>query len=82
MKKTKKIKEPSQACMDVARVLLTPPPEFQAMLHLLRQNTLLLEQTADTLDQLVVVMMASKQYGEKLKGIPELQKKSPKKRKS
>ena len=67
MKKTKKTVEPSQAYKDVARVLLTPPPEFQAMLHLLRQNTLLLEQTADTLDQLVVVMMASKRSPKKRK---------------
>jgi hypothetical protein len=51
---------PSRAAHEAAVALLKPPPEFQMMLHLLKQNTRMLEQTAHVLELLTEALVAGK----------------------
>lgn len=50
--------KPSPAAHEAAVALLTPPPEFQVMLELLRQNTLLLKQTEAMINHLARFLLS------------------------
>ena len=52
--------EPSPVAQEAARALLTPPPEFQAVMAMLKKNTEMLEQTANAIELLTAAVLAEK----------------------